>query len=90
MMRLDQHKIITNPDAKRRGVNWCLENGVNPDSVPLDALVEILDDQHLEIEIYDRTAQGLPQWDEQLQRPKLRWLHVKTSRPFPEDLLIEE
>lgn len=90
MKRIDQRRIITSPDAKRRGVNWCLENGVNPDSVPLGALVEILDDQHLEIQIYDRTAQGLPQWDEENQRPKMRWLHVKTTRPFPEDLLEDE
>lgn len=87
MQHLNSSLIVTVPELKRQAVDWCNEHGVNPNSVPLYALVEVLDEEHLEIQVYDMTAAGQPTWDETTQAPKLRWLHVKTKRPFPEDLL---
>lgn len=75
------------PEERTTLIDWCNEHGVNVNTVPLDADVEILDDEHLEIEVYDMTANGTPQWDSELQRPKIRWLLVEVKSPFPREVL---
>jgi hypothetical protein len=90
MFRFNATLISQSPQRKQQAVAWCHEHGVNVDHVPLDAKVDIIDDEHLEIEIYETTNQGLRMWDEANKCPKYRWLHVKYHRPLPDELLIEQ
>ena len=87
MQRFNQVLLINSPEMRKRGVDWCNDHGINPDIVPLFAAVEILDQEHLELEVYDTNSQGQKLWDEKNQRPKMRWLHVKVKEPIPEELL---
>lgn len=87
MRQFNETLLINHPELKRKAVQWCHDHGINTHTVPMFAKVDILDDEHLELEVYETTANGNLMWDETKQRPKMRWLHVKYNRPIPEELL---
>jgi hypothetical protein len=80
---------IDDKQARRRAVEWCYEHGINPNMVSLFARVDVLDEEHLEIEVYETTASGQQMWDEKTQTPQTRWLHVR-YQSLPEGLLVDE
>jgi len=86
MHRLDPDYYLVNKDRWREVKLWVIEHGLNPMSIPRDALVEFLDEDHLEIESYDMST-GLPAWDEDKKEVKRIWLNVQIKRPFPMDCI---
>jgi len=79
--------LIGRHEDRERLLDWMNTHGINVNNVPLDFQVEIIDKDHMEIEVYDVTANGQKSWDSERMQPKMRWLHVNVKTPFPEDLL---
>jgi len=83
---IDNDYIQRNLDRRREVIEWLDHHGINPMWVPLDAQVHFLDENDMEIQIYDM-PNGVPQWDDEKKEARTRWMLVPMRSQFPMDVL---